>query len=118
MDKIKINVVEFDEVVGGVTVYDNNSIAAITFDQTMMHYVTSTGYTGGTITLSGGNSGNMFYVLVECGADGYTFSGTNIKWTAAEEPIASQQGKIDIFSFLKIENYFYGSYAYNYSKGV
>lgn len=118
MDKVKLNVVEFDEAVGGLTTYTSNTTAAITFDHTMVHYVTSTGYSGGNITLSGGNSGNMFYVLVECKSGGYTFSGSNVKWPSNTPPIPSAQGKIDVFSFLKVGNYYYGSYAYNYTKGA
>jgi hypothetical protein len=115
MDKLKLRNTSFSEEISGVTAYAAVATASVNFDLSLSHYVTSTGHTSNNIDLSGGQDGDVRYLLVECTSTGYTFTGTTIKWPSDIPPNATTNtGKIDAYSFIKQGNYLYGTYGLNY----
>lgn len=65
------------------------------------------------INLSNGFDGKTYTLIIKSSGVDYTWS-SNIKWPSDSAPNVSAAGKTDIFSFIKVDNFYCGTFAFNF----
>jgi hypothetical protein len=104
----------------GISPELDSAVINLSTDDYLIYYIDQTEVSGflADVSFTNGTAGEIFYVKVKSDGNQYTWDDTNgyIKWPGDIIPIASVNGKTDLYHFICLSATEYlGTYVFNYT---